>query len=831
MTQYFCCDERRREAVQNSSGFNGIDFLEVVDSDATNPSDRQRVLHINFLRTPAPAGLTPANVQITGGDRISGIVADGVSYASDVLVVHVNTPGDFSTYTFRLVKTDQKGQPLDAPPDGIDPQLSMVTFSFKVECPSDFDCRQTPVCQVVPPTQPEISYLAKDFASFRQLMLDRMAVLVPAWQERHTADLGIALVELLAYVGDYLSYRQDAVATEAYLGTARRRVSIRRHARLVDYFLHNGSNARVWVQVQVSSDQVPLPKGTQLFSRLTNQPVFIVPGSALYSKALNAQPVVFETQQDAVFFKAHNQIKFYTWGDQRCSLPKGTTSATLLGSYPHLSAGSVLIFEEVLGAVTGQPQDADPSRRCAVRLTTVIPNTDPLGGEFSQPPNTTPVDVTEITWALDDALPFPFCLSTQVSGTGGPQEIPDVSVARGNVVLADHGLTVASEDLGAVPASTLFQVSAMTGTPCQQSAPTPIPPRYYPSLQQKPLTCASLYDNAASANATQNLSPQNALPQLSLSAVDVEGRKTTWRPQQDLLSSGTESLDFVVETESDGTAYLRFGDGQNGFHPLPGTTFTATYRTGNGTRGNVAAEAIAHVVAAEPAVIGVRNPLPGVGGVEMENLEDARRNAPFAFRTQERAVTPDDYVKLALRNPQVRQAAATFRWTGSWYTVFLTVDRVAGLPVDDAFRAEIDQQMETFRVEGYDLVINAPRFVPLEIEMIVLVQCDYFRSDVEAALLQIFSSGILPDGKPAIFNPLNFGFGQRVYISPLYAAAQAVAGVASTQITTFQRQGDPRTNAANASSLQVDRLEVPLLDNDPNFPERGVFRLNLEGGK
>ena len=70
---------------------------------------------------------------------------------------------------------------------------------------------------------------------------------MPAWQERSPADIGIALVELLAYAGDQLSYYQDAVATEAYLGTARRRVSVRRHARLLDYPMHDGCNARAWV--------------------------------------------------------------------------------------------------------------------------------------------------------------------------------------------------------------------------------------------------------------------------------------------------------------------------------------------------------------------------------------------------------------------------------------------------------------------------------------------------------------------------------------------------------------------------------------------------------
>ena len=78
-----------------------------------------------------------------------------------------------------------------------------------------------------------------------------LLVLSPDWVERNPADLGIMLVELLAYLGDHLSYYQDAIATEAYLGTARQRVSVRRHARLLDYAMHDGCNARVWVQVRI----------------------------------------------------------------------------------------------------------------------------------------------------------------------------------------------------------------------------------------------------------------------------------------------------------------------------------------------------------------------------------------------------------------------------------------------------------------------------------------------------------------------------------------------------------------------------------------------------
>nr|HRC76642.1 putative baseplate assembly protein [Kouleothrix sp.] len=108
---------------------------------------------------------------------------------------------------------------------------------------------------------PHIDYLARDFAGFRQLLLDHLSVTVPGWQERAAADQGNALIDLLAYAADYLAYYQDAVATEMYLGTARLRRSVRRHAQLLDYHLHEGCNARLWARVRVSAD-VALPRGT-----------------------------------------------------------------------------------------------------------------------------------------------------------------------------------------------------------------------------------------------------------------------------------------------------------------------------------------------------------------------------------------------------------------------------------------------------------------------------------------------------------------------------------------------------------------------------------------
>ena len=182
-TQYFCRSHERRSQVltaRDSKGnpvLNGIDYLELSSPD-------QKTLSVNFLfplpgqanGVPSGPALTSANVVIEGGVRITGIlVNDPVKSAGTVLTVNVNAAGDFSTCTLRLV-TDRTNP---APPAGFDPQLASVDFSFKAECPSDFDCRQVSICP--PPALPgaKIDYLAKDYASFRQLIFDRLAVIIP----------------------------------------------------------------------------------------------------------------------------------------------------------------------------------------------------------------------------------------------------------------------------------------------------------------------------------------------------------------------------------------------------------------------------------------------------------------------------------------------------------------------------------------------------------------------------------------------------------------------------------------------------------------------------
>ena len=833
MTIYFCCDENRRSLVRAHASLNGIDFLEVQDDPGQPLADRQRFLLVTLLKPPA-VPLEEKNIRIEGGEvvrhvRVVKVLPDGA-----VLEVEVDRPGDFSTYALRLVA----GPDSSDPPANYDRLLSVVDFSFKVNCESDIDCGAKTECPPDVFAEPSIDYLARDFNSLRQLMLDRIRLLNPTWREDHLADFLQAMVDLKAYVADYQHYQLDAINTEAYLFTARSRISVRRHARLVDYFMHDGSSARVWVHFKVDEDiagPVPLQKQTQVFTRVPALPPRIQPDTQAYRQLLEAGPQVFETLHDADLYSDHNVMCFYTWGDGRCILPRGATKAALIGHYETLQSGQVLIFEEVRGSETGDPADADPTKRFAVRLTAVSLGRDDLTG----------TDLTEITWHAEDALPAPLCLSADVPPPSEEAECAlqplastAISVARGNIVLADHGLTLLNESLGVVPASSLAFVGE--GNRCDPPGPNPnlIPPRFRPVLRERNISQCLPYDHTAAANpaapqsatAMLRIDPSKTLPSVTL-ANDEGFAGELWKPQRDLLASAPDKPEFVLEVENDGRAIIRFGDDQNGLRPSAGQPFWARYRHGDPLSGNIGADTLFHVATPQTAIVGSRNPLPPVGGSARESMETVRQNAPQAFRVQERAVTPKDYEEMALRFPGVQRAAATIRWTGSWYTVFLTVDRVGNLPITADFERDFRAHLDAYRMMGYDLEVDAPHYVPLEIELEVCVEPGYFRSQVGKALRDVFSSRQRMDGTQGIFHPDRFTFGQTVYLSPIYAAVQGVAGVQSVKVTCFQVQDNPARSGLASGNIPLSRLEIAQLENNPNYPKQGVFRLVLKGGK
>jgi hypothetical protein len=520
-------------------------------------------------------------------------------------------------------------------------------------------------------------------------------------------------------------------------------------------------------------------------------------------------------------------MPLYNWSVRNACLPSGATTATLQGSYPQLRPGMVLVLAEAKGPLTGSPDDADPSKRWAVRLTAVgAPGTDPVTG----------IAVTGVTWHPEDALPFPICVASITDAAHGQRAITQVSVAWGNIVLADHGRTL-GDPLEEMPET----VGTVSSRPAQ---------RFRPSLAEAPLTFAAPYPFAGeprpppnspffSARSATIATAADTLATISVNSSGPGGAAQGWQVFTDLLAIdvGPDTPGFVVEVERGGTVFLRFGDGVNGMRPEPGAVFRANYRVGVGTIGNVGRDTIALIdtTGIDPAAVlnieRVTNPLPAWGGVDPETLDHIRQAAPYAFRTQERAVTTGDYRAVALQYAGVRRAAATFRWTGSWYTVFLTIEREDGAGLDPAFIDGLRALVDGYRLASYDLEVTDALRVPLFVAMHVCAKDSYVAADVEAALRLVFSDRVLPDGRLGVFHPDNLDLGQPFYLSPLYARAQQIDGVEQVTITRFEREATPGDPTGLKKGVLVPGpLELFVLSNDPNYPERGLFQLTVDGG-
>lgn len=829
-----CLTDPRRQAVRHFQGRVGLDFVEV--------SDDQLTLHVTFLGKLPPelredGPDLPRHLRLEGGrsDRPLAILdvdphlGDGPD-RDDWLIVRLDRRGDHGSYRLHLQDVA-----------GLDPMYASVAFSFKVGCPADLDCASAAPCVEAAPAEPSLPYLAKDYASFKRLIEDRLALISPDWQPRCAPDLGITLTELLAYVGDYLSYYQDAVATEAYLGTARQRISVRRHARLVDYRLHEGCNARAWVALETGSDVELAAADLAFLSGIASDaPLPTVLDDERMAGLVEPALAVFEPVADAGgrvrLRAAHNRIGLYDWGREDCCLHRGATTAVLRDSWADtegqarvldLRVGDVLILREVVGARSGLVADADPLRAWAVRVVTVTPEEDSLFPVGPDDPRPTPL--LRIEWHADDALPFPLCLSA-LGPAPNCARLRDVSMVFANVVLVDHGRSTGPEDLGTVPEVEGAAGCACEGVPADREVSAA---RVSWRLAQSPLThCHRAPAPGDPASASAGGDPRDARPALDVSDSDNEH----WSPVYDLLGSHGNDRHAVAEIDNDGRARLRFGDGSLGQAPRAVLAMRAWYRVGNGAAGNVGAGSInrLHVRGQRLSGLDLRmgNPMPAQGGVDPEPLAQARLLAPSAFRTNlQRAIVADDYARIAGREPRLQGAAAELVWTGSWYEADVALDPIGQVPASAALVGQVQAALEHARRMGHDLHVETAIYVPLDLALEVCALPGHERGAVKAALLDRFSAGCRRDGQPGWFHPDRLQFGQSMRVSALVAEAMSVPGVECARVTRLQRMYEPPNRELDDGVLVLRRNEIARLDGDAAQPGNGRLSISVGGGR
>jgi hypothetical protein len=687
---------------------------------------------------------------------------------------------------------------------GLDPLFSGARINLLLDVPSSLPPPAPQQPPRPPRSAPEIDYLAKDYASFLQEMGDDLAAWVPDLVNDSVAAQNIAVVELLAFAGDYLSYHQDAVATEAYLGTARRRVSVARHARLLDYRIGEGTNSRVWVtlQVELPSGSPPrlLPGGTALLTAAPGVSSLVISDIATLSLALGNGATVFETMEELKVETAMNRIALYGWGLQDFSLAAGVTEAALCGPPPEtLRPGRVLLLEE-------------PALQLQhpVRVTAVRQMTDPVTGEV----------LTIVRWAAEDALPFPLQVTSRTQAR--PPE--SRSSACGNVVLADFGLTWPPW----VP-----EGGPRTGELLPQ---VPAQGRYRPRLTHGGVIFREVFDPDAAQDrpAADALlqDPAESLPAVQVFQRTLAGQEIPWAARRNPSKSGRFAPEFIVETEDGGGAWLLFGDGRQGRRPAPGSAFTTVYRVASGNP-SIGRHALAHVFAGAAWnrwITAVGNPLSARGATDSERTRRAALLAPHAWQTQKRCVTPADYVAALEGHPDVLHAAVELRSTGSWTTAFAFVQLRDGQPLGSPLRRRLAADLAVRMMAGTDFELLDPIYLPVFAAFRIEIPPAASRQVVQRALWNAFGTASLPGGRSGFFAPGNFTFGQPLYLSRMVEVAMTVPGVTEVVPLRFATWGRPPGRQLAAGVIVPSADQIVRLRNDPDRPGDGTLHFEMVGG-
>jgi len=118
----------------------------------------------------------------------------------------------------------------------------------------------------------QIAYRVGDFATFRRALVQHLAdeTELDAWRPSAAGDLGMQVLDWWAYIADILSFYNERIANECYLGTAQQETSVRHLVSLLGYRPRPGIGATGTLAV-IASGPGPLivPIGLAIASKAT----------------------------------------------------------------------------------------------------------------------------------------------------------------------------------------------------------------------------------------------------------------------------------------------------------------------------------------------------------------------------------------------------------------------------------------------------------------------------------------------------------------------------------------------------------------------------------
>lgn len=232
---------------------------------------------------------------------------------------------------------------------------------------------------------------------------------------------------------------------------------------------------------------------------------------------------------------------------------------------------------------------------------------------------------------------------------------------------------------------------------------------------------------------------------LSVTVDGVAARHVRW-PRD----AGPNDLVYWVRARRDGTLQLRFGNGSFGRLLRRGAVVAAGWRQGGGVQGRVARDTIARLAGTltldgEVVRVTVTNPTRAIGGLPEEDIEEIRQAAPAFFRTQDRAVTIEDYEFYA-KVPGVFRVKAVAAGVNGVILYVVPEGAEEGEVLTPTLKSAIYAAFERRKMATDTISIVQAALIPIDVELDIFTYRNFRNPAVRTRVREAFlatDSGLL----------------------------------------------------------------------------------------
>ncbi len=588
----------------------------------------------------------------------------------------------------------------------------------------------------------------------------------PEWTNFNDSDPGMTLVQLFAWMTDILVYRLNQVPDLNYI----------KFLQLLGIELNPAQPAKVELTFSLARPDI--------------QSVIVPQGTQVAAAAGASQPIVFETDQSLIAIGAQlAAIQSYDGLGYLNATSKNNTPNQWFypfGQTPQPGGALVLGFS----AQTAFPSDQinlavnlynDPLTRPVTECGASLPPPATIAWEYWDGREWLPISLDSDgtrAFSQNGHILFPgpggFIQAAPLGKvtdslywirarlvTASYEMPPQVAAILTNTISATQALTITDEVLG-----------GSDGTPNQvfQTANTPI------VVLDTPI------------NVTNSDGTKATITSLRLEVDEGQGFMV-WQQVDDFFASGPDSPHFVLDRN---TGQVTFGDGEHGRIPAanlasPTDNIVArSYRFGGGSQGNIGEQTITQLQTFVASVSSVTNYQAAQGGTDEESVANAKLRAPQALKSNDRAVTSEDFEYMATQAPgaNVIRAKALPLYHPNFptgpipgvVTVIVVPNSNAPNPTPNQTTLQaVCQFLNAHRLLTSEVYVVGPTYRKIKVDVSLVVSpgsdLAVVKNAVSAALTTFFSP--LAGGSDGTGWP----FGGEIYYSDVYRTIIEIPGV------------------------------------------------------